>query len=298
MLWCRRNPQTRTPEAAFIITPRGWAPCTPPLDVRRGATVTDGGAMLVRESYRWKDPERLRSVKDGAPFWLCESDLEPRGMIPGEVEAIVAPWGIAIPEAVAAPWRAALRSVGPCNVMVAYHGTSVRYVPPILRLGVLENKAGMLGRGVYLTHFWRAAMRYAHMDQWYTIRPEGGAVVRVYVRGPRGTPPVFDVRDGSEGCSTCECGKCRCDKYSGLPRMRRVVDHDGLWRAKAVVGVYVPPCRGTTVDPKTGRTRWLARSDEWCCRGERCYDQELMRVDSEALGRNDYDAKVRKVKLK
>jgi hypothetical protein len=151
----------------------------------------------------------------------------------------------------------------------------------------------MLGRGVYLTHFWRAAMRYALMDVDYNVRPEGGAVARVYVNSRE-----FETRDGSSAVEMCRCGKCTSDQYVNLVRHRRVADHLALWRAGAVAGVHVPPCRGDTVDPKTGLVRWLARSDEWCCRGEMCSVQEIMRVDASSVKRlGEYDASHRGVKV-
>lgn len=294
MLWCRRNPETGTPELAAIpVDGKSWRPAVPPSSVRKSGEIVSG-VMLVRAGRRFS--RDLRSKADGAPFWLCEADLAPYGEIPGKVPARIAPWGIPIPPDQARGWGEELRKLGPCNVLVAYHGTCSSLAVRIQRDGLAESRAGMLGRGVYLTHFWRAAMRYARMDQGYKLRKRGGAVVRVYVRGTKTEPPSVLTRDGSEGNFTCHCGKCTCDKYRGQARMRRMVDHEGLWRGRAVHGVHVPPCRGDTVDPKTGTTRWLARSDEFVFRGEFCYAQEICRVAPAAGDLYDlYDAESRDV---
>jgi len=291
MLWCRLHPVLRVPELALSISSeRKWVPVTPPAEIRRGARCT-GKCMVLLTSGSTNSP--LRSASDGGVFWISEADLRPSGGIPGIVAASVAPWGVAIPERVASSWRAALRSVGPCRVHVAYHGTSQLLAPSLSQFGVWESRDGMLGRGVYLTHFWRAAMRYALMDVGYKVRPEGGAVARVYVHSLD-----FETRDGSPGVEMCCCGKCTCDKYVNLVRHRRVADHLALWRSGAVAGVHVPPCRGDTVDPKTGLLRWLARSDEWCCRGEMCSVQEIMRVDASSVKNvAEYDASDRGVKV-
>ena len=148
----------------------------------------------------------------------------------------------------------------------------------------------MLGRGVYLTHFWRACLRYGTMDQKYRPRAEGGAVCRVYVRGAKNSLPVFHVRNGCDFLQPCCCGKCTCDKYRSLDKMRRVSDHQARWRGLAVHGAHVPPCRGDTIDPKTGEVRFLARSDEWCVRAEACYLQQVLRVKS---AYKEYDARDR-----
>lgn len=293
MLWCRRNPGTGTPEIALIpVRGEHWKPATPPMSIRKTAKIVNE-ALLVKDS-KWI-PRSLRSVCDGAPFWICEADLVPTGEVPGQVTPRVAPWGIPVSPEQARRWTQELRKIGPCNVLVAYHGTCVSLAASISTSGLAESSSGMLGRGVYLTHFWRAAMRYAQRDQGYKVRKRGGAVLRVYVRGTSKNPPTLLRRDGSPGGYTCRCGKCTCDKYRAQERMRRMVDHGGLWRGLAVHGVHVPPCRGDTVDPKSGETRWLCRSDEFVLRGEFCHAQELCRVKS--AGDVDYQAESRSVKI-
>ena len=235
---------------------------------------------------------KLRSSRDGGVFWLSEADLVPRGRIPGSVEAIVAPWGIPVPREEAEAWAAALRGLGPCHALAAYHGLPQSAAVSVAKHGLWESKEGMLGRGVYLTHFWRAAMRYAMMEADYKPRACGGAVARAYVFRAR-----MLVRDGSASAPICECGKCRCPKYRDNLCQRRVADHLATWRRERAAGVHVPPCRGDTVDPKTGETRWLARSDEWCCRGELVEVQEIMRVDPSSYeSSGPYVAGVRSVR--
>ena len=114
-LWCRRNPITQTPEAAFVLLRGKWTPAVPPQHVRKGARLIDGGYLI---SSKASFPRCvLRRADDGAPFWLCENDFVPRGEIPdGSVKGQVSPLGFSVPQTEADRFCRVLRQVGPCNV--------------------------------------------------------------------------------------------------------------------------------------------------------------------------------------
>lgn len=135
---------------------------------------------------------------------------------------------------------------------VLYHGTGEEEACAILSSGrLLPSVHGMMGPAVYLGSFWKA-VRFAHFysDWGRGIRPSS-AVVRLLVdTGPRVgvlkyTPPFL--------LPPCQCATC---SDGTVPHaLRRLVDHDGVWR-RQYSALLIPP--GTWAPGK-----WLVKNAEW-----------------------------------
>lgn len=212
-------------------------------------------------------------------LWSSEDDWRPRGrFLPAGVPPRVAPLGIPVGGGptlarIAAVFRALrdravawdLARVPP---LVAYHGTSAACVEGILREGLRETEHGMLGRGVYLADPWKAAHRYAARGPAYAARPEGGALVRVYVAA-RPAELRWRVARSSvhEAAEACACAVCR---RRGAPWCT-VADHESRWRTAGFAGAAAP------ADERWGPEgmRRVLRNEEFCVRGDRCHVQQV-----------------------
>ena len=131
----------------------------------------------------------------------------------------------------------------------------------IRKSGIYES-FGMLGTGVYLTTFARAASRYALRDSKdYSLRRLGESiVVRCY---------VLNVADGYRGflerglsdSYTCSCDRCNraiedCSK-KGIEETSNVEDHFSLWDTDyCYLGVFTRP--------NLSRPWNRVSSDEYC----------------------------------
>lgn len=162
---------------------------------------------------------------------------------------------------------------------LGYHGTSAASWASISREGIRES-LGMLGTGVYLAHFWKAASRYALRDMEYRARPEGGVVIRCAIVSWNGDGVVEE--HGLPSSPECCCvgpfrDKCAGWRAMGQEWLSRAADHDSRWREDArVVGVHIGP-ETCVCDPRTGKR--AVSNEEWCVRKECVVVLSAHRVD-------------------
>lgn len=135
-------------------------------------------------------------------------------------------------------------AISPRICFAAYHGTSLSNLETIERDGIAESSDGMLGRGIYLSHFWKATQRYALRDADYRPRAEGGLVLRCYVMVP-------GVIDRAKDYPPCPCLRC-----STNPIAARIADHTAVWRT---LGDAVHVASNPDDSVRGGIT-----NEEWC----------------------------------
>lgn len=213
-------------------------------------------------------------IELGTPVWLSADDFTPRGEVPdhGDVPtsraqpAVAAYFGIPIAAAhEASRFLQCLEEAVPCPVMqvlrastrvpqggwIMYHGTSREAADAIVSSNTLKaSSIGMLGSGVYLGTFWKAA-RFASRDPvTYEVRRGAMFRVRVLPKLPwwqqRGlwTPPAGFA---------CDCRLCEERDVSAWKRAR--INHRGTWRETHYGAIAVPEYNSKTQE-------WLVKNEE------------------------------------
>lgn len=135
----------------------------------------------------------------------------------------------------------------PAHYDVVYHGTHPAAENAIKREGFRLSVGGgksMMGPAVYFCHFPKAT-RFAMFDaaMAHTPRPNvEGTVLRVLIS--RADARVLTVDPTGETGTMCCCTWC-CDHFQNdhALRVRRVVDHEGAWKAHGdIMEVPCVPC--------------------------------------------------------
>jgi hypothetical protein len=215
--------------------------------------------------------------------WACDRDFDARGAHPDttEVPALVVVSGIPVEAASVRLWRSVVtrveEAVRPARrvLAVGYHGSSADNAAGICAEGLRESD-GMLGRGVYLANFWKAAYRYGLLDPKYRLRPEGAVVSRVYVVDRRDEDARI-AEKGTEASEACPCdAPCGHYRMSGRIAWTRGCDHLSRWRSdESVAGVHVDPA--TCARDLAGKR--VVNNEEWCVRRECAHVQFVSVVD-------------------
>lgn len=244
--------------------------------------------LAVEETTEACEPRlRTRESLRTEGLWTCEDDWRPRGAFaPLGVRARAAPLGFPLRDE---EWdvlreafarcadRAAERDLPRPTPLVAFHGTHARNWDSIRAHGLWET-FGMLGHGVYLADFDKAAGRYALRDADYGLRDAGDAlVVRVFATA---RPGQLQWR-GTELPRSYACPCVRCARMGAL--WARVADHEDRWRRDGFRGCAA--LADQRADPTPGDARMrvglrrVLRNDEYCLRNIYCFVQDAYIVD-------------------
>lgn len=290
-LVCRRHPKL----GVFEIWLSG-STLSPPTTVPERYVVRSTINEDKREAYVKHSavtdfcPLRTRKDLRTHGIWVCEADFEPHGGHPSHPGcSCVTISGMRVASGIMERFREALGRMeealppmGPVGKVLAvgYHGTSTSNLSSICRT-TLRASNGMMGRGVYLAHFWKAALRYGALDARYGIRPEGGAVFRAYIVSWNDDEHIREI--GTPESPMCPCDvPCQYYRSVGRAAWSRACDHQSLWRNDArVVGVHVDP---ETCDTDNGGAR-VINNEEWCVREEHVVLQSAHYVDMTCVHR-------------
>jgi len=212
----------------------------------------------------------------GAGVWVTHDDMTPRGgFAPAGLQPLRHFFGVRIDESSAL----ALSGVDPtlrarARVLVPpplslYHGTEESSCASIMGAGLRET-FGMLGTGVYLGTFWKAA-RFACLTQDYQRRHHG-CVLRVLAF-------VTSVRALPQSGWTCGCVRCAGDACAAT-----VSDHLGVWRQQGCDALHaLASTDACGVRARDGAPRFLLRNEEWAVRRERLFVTHTARVDEQSF---------------
>jgi hypothetical protein len=197
-------------------------------------------------------------------MWIVPADARPSGGIDNAgVADICSVFGIPIvlSESKLQQICSVVPSAAKSPSHVLYHGTSSDVWESLCKHG-LRPTYGMLGVGVYLGTFWKAA-RYASQTQTYSDRKEG-IIVRVYVF-------AFSLFTFPENLRApayvCKCENCERALRSGEgAQIERAAhtDHLSQWALDKT-------CHGAELLPKQSKANpslWIVRNAEWCIRPE------------------------------
>lgn len=245
----------------------------------------DGVYHCTRSSDFGYAPVRGRRDLLLGGVWACDRDFDARGAHPdsSEVPALVVVSGVPVDPAAVRAWRSvsarAAELLRPERTVLAvgYHGSSADNAAGICTEGLRESD-GMLGRGVYLANFWKAAYRYGLLDPKYRLRPEGAIVARVYVVCCATDARVGEM--GTEESPPCMCeAPCAHYRMSGRVAWTRGCDHLSRWRSyEELAGVHVDPF--TCARDLAGKR--VVNNEEWCVRRECAFVQCVSVVDPDS----------------
>jgi hypothetical protein len=254
---------------------------------QRSAKVGEVGGRAVYEvsSAVFAQPVQLNAASlETQGIWIVPADARPMGAIPDDgVPSAVAVLGIALAHSEQELQKvcACVHAANSTPDCVLYHGTSTTAWPSIQASG-LQHSQGMLGAGVYLGSFWKAA-RFAARTQTYQLREQGEALVaRVYC-----FCPVLDdwtTRTETYACACAECSRARALGGAALERSV-FTDHESRWALNAECSGVHMPSRKSRVDPSL----WIVRNAEWCLRAACCRVQNAALLDMQSVVRERYD---------
>lgn len=240
----------------------------------------------VHDRLAARPPLRQRDLALGG-LWICDADLEATHVAGFPIDPELGRWAR----------REDATCVRPgAPVEVWYHGTDGAFLKSIAEdNGLRESEKGLLGPGVYLATFWKAAGRYAARDAAYTLRTEEGraAVLRCYVESERLLRRGGAFERGAVAAEPCDGSAASLSSSSDCPCPcgcgTDYADHTGTWRARGHDGyVLYPVLRRGIRRKRDGAPCYVVRNPEVCARREIVHVQSIHLVDMRTVEGPDY----------